>query len=87
MLTAIADDDHAVGVDDDRLFEAELMQRLCDGIDSCIIRPRILVVRKNCRQRPQFDLRGDSLRHAVSDDNGQELRDDVARRGPLNSNK
>ena len=50
----VADDDHAVTVEDDRLPEPELLNRHCDRIDSMIVLARVLLVGFDYGIRPSF---------------------------------
>ena len=50
------DDNDAVGVDDDRLAEAESPDRLGNGVDRRVVVAGVLLVRLNLSQRPKFDV-------------------------------
>jgi hypothetical protein len=57
----MADDDHVMLVNDDRLAEAELAERSGDRVDSLIVEPWVLLVGFDIRQRTKFDLHDDHL--------------------------
>ena len=54
----MADDDDAVGIDDDWLAETEFVDGLNDRIDSVVVDARVVFVRLDPIKRPHFDLHG-----------------------------
>ena len=58
LVPSVADDDHAVFIDDDGLAESKLTDRSCDDIDSLIIQTWIVFIRMQLRELPLFDLHG-----------------------------
>ena len=58
LPTGVADDDHAVGVQNTRLLEPEFPDRGGDRIDGVVVDARVLGIRLDVREFPQLDLHG-----------------------------
>ena len=54
----VPDDDHAFGIDDDRLPEAELLERRRDRIHGRVVDPRVAEVGFDPINGPEFDAHG-----------------------------
>jgi hypothetical protein len=52
----VADDDHVLGVNDDRLAKAKLADRGGDGVDGVVVDTGILGIGLDIGELPQLDL-------------------------------
>jgi hypothetical protein len=70
LIRGMADDDHALFIDDARLAEAEFLNRRGDGLDGLVIVAGIVRVRPDGGEWALLELHGSSLTEEVSVDPG-----------------
>ena len=63
LVACVAADDHAVGIDDNRLAEAELLDRSCHGVHGSVILAGIAQVGFDVREIPEINFHRRHLEH------------------------